>query len=319
MSRRWLDPQSAADLGRLDADAIRRVREEAWPDAANADELHDALLWLTFLTEAEVERGADWPGLIATLVAQQRVTRVGDAGARLWVTAERLPLFAALYPDATPEPAVITPAAHARTFSAEAALVEVVRGRLEGLGPTTAPALAADLTVPAARVEAALAALQAEGFAMRGAFTADAPAATEWCERRLLARIHRYTVRRLRAEIEPIEARDFLRFLFEWQRVTLSGRMEGPDAVGAILAQLEGFEAPASAWEPEVLPNRISEYEPAWLDEQCLAGRLWAAPGPDSFDSNCVTRPSQHQNLVVIVRAAGYQRPVGEGPHGRRI
>src|ERR1700719_790711 len=172
MSRRWLDPQSAADLGRLDPQAIRRVREEAWPDAANADELHDALLWLTFLTEAEVERAALWPALVATLVAQQRVTRVGGAGARLWVTAERLPLFAALYPDATPEPAVITPAAHARTFSAEAALVEVVRGRLEGLGPTTAPALAADLTMTPARVEAALGALQAEGFAMRGAFTA---------------------------------------------------------------------------------------------------------------------------------------------------
>jgi ATP-dependent Lhr-like helicase len=96
----------------------------------------------------------------------------------------------------------------------------------------------------------------------------------EWCERRLLARIHRYTVKRLRAEIEPIEARDFLRFLFEWQRVTPEGRMEGPDAVGAILGQLEGFEAPASAWETEILPSRISEYEPAWLDEQCLAGRF---------------------------------------------
>src|SRR3984893_1596685 len=99
MSRRWLDPQSAADLGRLDPQAIRRVREEAWPDAANADELHDALLWLTFLTEAEVERAALWPVFVATLVAQQRVTRVGAAGARLWVTAERLPLFAALYPE----------------------------------------------------------------------------------------------------------------------------------------------------------------------------------------------------------------------------
>ena len=96
----------------------------------------------------------------------------------------------------------------------------------------------------------------------------------EWCERRLLARIHRYTVKRLRAEIEPVAARDFLRFLFEWQRVTSGGRMEGPDAVGAMLGQLEGFEAPASAWETEILPTRISEYEPAWLDEQCLAGRF---------------------------------------------
>jgi ATP-dependent Lhr-like helicase len=303
MSRRWLDPQSAADLGRLDPEAIRRVRAEAWPDAANADELHDALLWLTCLTEAELERGADWPALVAALVAQQRVTRVGGAGPRLWVTAERLPLFAALYPDATPEPTVITPAAHARTFTPEAALVEVVRGRLEGLGPTTAPALAADLSVAPARVEAALAALQAEGFAMRGAFTADALIASEWCERRLLARIHRYTVRRLRAEIEPIEARDFLRFLFEWQRVTLSGRMEGPDAVGAILAQLEGFEAPAGAWETEILPNRISEYEPAWLDEQCLAGRfVWTRLGSRRSDPARGAAPVRATPIVLLAR-----------------
>lgn len=109
---------------------------------------------------------------------------------------------------------------------------------------------------------------------MRGQFSPSAIAGDEWCERRLLARIHRYTVKRLRAEIEPIESRDFLRFLFEWQRVTPEGRMEGPDAVGAVLGQLEGFEAPASAWETEILPSRISEYEPAWLDEQCLAGRF---------------------------------------------
>jgi len=302
MSRRWLDPQSAADLGRLDPEAIRRVREEAWPDAASADELHDALLWLTFLTEAEVERDALWPALVATLVAQRRVTRVGGTGARLWVTAERLPLFTALYPDASPEPAVVTPAAHAHAFGAEGALVEVVRGRL-GLGPTTAPALAADLSVPPARVEAALAVLQAEGFAMRGAFTAEAPAATEWCERRLLARIHRYTVRRLRAEIEPIEARDFLRFLIEWQRVTLGGRMEGPDAVGAILAQLEGFEAPASAWETEILPNRISEYEPAWLDEQCLAGRfVWTRLSARRSDPARGAAPVRATPIVLLAR-----------------
>ena len=116
-------------------------------------------------------------------------------------------------------------------------------------------------------------------------------------ERRLLARIHRYTVKRLRAEIEPIDARDFLRFLFEWQRVTPALRMEGPDAVGAILAQLEGFEAPAGGWETEVLPNRISEYEPAWLDEQCLAGRfVWTRSLPRAIVIRSVAprRCAQH-------------------------
>jgi ATP-dependent Lhr-like helicase len=198
---------------------------------------------------------------------------------------------------------VVTPAAYAQSVTPEAALLEVVRGRLEGLGPTTAQALAACMSVPLTSVDAALAALQAEGFAMRGAFTSEAVQANEWCERRLLARIHRYTVKRLRAEIEPLEARDFLRFLFEWQRVTPALRMEGPDAVGAILAQLEGFEAPASAWETEVLPNRISEYEPAWLDEQCLAGRfVWTRLAPRRGAAERGAAPVRATPIVLLAR-----------------
>jgi ATP-dependent helicase Lhr and Lhr-like helicase len=274
MARRWLDPQSASDIGKLDPEAIQRVRDEAWPDAANADELHDALLWLTFLTDSEVERQPGWPELIDSLVAQCRIAKIQD---RLWIVAERVPLFAALFPSASPHPAIEVPATYAKPWTREDALVEVVRGRLEGLGPVTATDIAGSLGLRTADIEIALAALQAEGFAMKGQFTLVSNAAgrgDEWCERRLLARIHRYTVKRLRAEIEPIAARDFLRFLFEWQRVTAEARMEGPDAVGAVLSQLEGFEAPASAWETEILPTRISEYEPAWLDEQCLAGRF---------------------------------------------
>ena len=305
MSRRWLDPQSAADLGRLDPEAIARVRSEAWPDATNADELHDALVWLTFLTAAEVERQALWPELLTQLAAERRVTRLAArAGAALWVTAEQLPLFTALYPAAQLEPPVITPAAHARELTPEAALVEVLRGRLTGSGPVTAPTLATLTGLDLARIEAALAALEAEGFAMRGRFTPEVAAGTvEWCERRLLARIHRYTVKRLRAEIEPIEARDFLRFLFEWQRVTPEGRMEGPDAVGAVLAQLEGFEAAASAWETEILPERISEYEPAWLDEQCLAGRfVWMRLGSRRSDPERRAAPVRATPIVLLAR-----------------
>ena len=293
MSRRWLDPQSASDIGRLDPEAIQRVRDEAWPDAANADELHDALLWLTFMTDVEVRCHAGWPELIETLAGQGRVVRLdaasqadtqtgGNTQAReagkaagaplLWIPAERVPLFVAVFPHAQFRSDIQVPSRYAREWPREAALVEIVRGRLEGLGPVTSTAIAGSLAVPVGQLETALGALQAEGFAMRGQFT-QVPG-IEWCERRLLARIHRYTVKRLRAEIEPIEPRDFLRFLFEWQRVTPEGRMEGPDAVGAVLGQLEGFEAPASAWETEILPTRISEYEPAWLDEQCLAGRF---------------------------------------------
>jgi len=159
-------------------------------------------------------------------------------------------------------------------------LVEVLRGRFEGLGPVTQEALAAPLGLEPGAIAIPLAALEADGFVMRGRFTPQA-FADEWCERRLLARVHNYTVKRLRAEIEPVAARDFLRFLASWQRVTADARMEGPDAVGATVGQLEGFEAAAGAWESEILPARISGYEPAWLDEHCLAGRIsWARLRP---------------------------------------
>ena len=313
MSRRWLDPESAADIGKLDPDAIQRVRDEAWPDATNADELHDALSWLTFLTDAEVSRQPGWPDLIDTLAKQRRVTHLTPNGASppaggpnetsLWVTVERLPLFRALFPQADIHPAVEVPPTYDKQWSRENALIEAVRGRLEGMGPTTSSAIAASLGFPVSAIETALAALQAEGFALRGQFTLGAAADGEWCERRLLARIHRYTVKRLRAEIEPVEARDFLRFLFEWQRVTPEGRMEGPDAVGAILGQLEGFEAPASAWETEILPTRISEYEPAWLDEQCLAGRfVWTRMAQRKSESERSAAPVRGTPIVLLAR-----------------
>jgi ATP-dependent Lhr-like helicase len=325
MSRRWLDPESAADIGKLDPDAIQRVRDESWPDATNADELHDALLWLTYLTDAEVQRQPGWPELLDTLATQRRVTRLAPlestspshataappnatmdapaAATALWVTAERLPMFRAVFPHAAMTPPIDVPATYEKQWAADEALIEVVRGRLEGVGPVTSAAIATSLGLPVSRIDTALAALQREGFALRGQFTPGAVADGEWCERRLLARIHRYTVKRLRAEIEPVEARDFLRFLFEWQRVTPEGRMEGPDAVGAILAQLEGFEAPASAWETEILPNRITEYEPAWLDEQCLAGRfIWTRLAQRKSDSERSAAPVRGTPIVLLAR-----------------
>ncbi|HEY7599467.1 MAG TPA: helicase-related protein, partial [Candidatus Limnocylindrales bacterium] len=258
MSRRWLAPEEAADLGRLDPEAIARVRSEAWPDASNADELHDALVWLGFLSEEEVQAGPGWGEWLGALARERRVAQLHRPGATLWVAAERLPQFQALWSGATLDPTI--GAAAAADWSPEAALVEILRGRLEGLGPVTEAALASPIGLEPNDIAAALMALQTEGFAMRGRFTAQADA-DEWCERRLLARIHSYTVKRLRAEIEPVAARDFLRFLARWQRVAADARMQGPDAVEVIVAQLEGFEAAAGAWETEILPARIAEYE----------------------------------------------------------
>jgi ATP-dependent Lhr-like helicase len=321
MSRRWMDPQSASEIGKLDPEAIQRVREEAWPDATTADELHDALLWLGFMTTEEVQRDAVWSALMQRLATERRVTIIAG---RLYVTAERLPRFQALFPDVNFDPAVAVPAAHVKEWSREDALLEIVRGRLEGLGPTTAFAIADSIGLPVADIDAALLALEAEGFAMRGQFESDAgdgiqatgsnsdtsglsPVARspspQWSDRRLLARIHRYTVKRLRAEIEPVQARDFLRFLFDWQRVTPAAKMQGPDAVAAVLAQLEGFDTPANAWETEVLPARIAEYEPAWLDEHCLAGRIvWTRIATRMGDAERGAAPVRSTPIALLSR-----------------
>jgi len=287
MGRRWLSPEDASDLGRLDADAVARVRAEAWPEAANADELHDAMVWLGFIGTDEAQAGPGWNDWLGELARQSRMAKFNAPGATLWITAERLPQFRALWPESNVEPAIAAPAPHAeRSWSRDEALVEVLRGRLEGLGPVTADALAAPLGLKPEEIATPLAALQAEGFAMRGRFTPGTNA-EEWCERRLLARIHHYTVKRLRAEIEPVAARDFLRFLLSWQRVAPDARMQGPKAIDTIIGQLEGFEAPAGAWETEILPARLAGYEAQWLDARCLAGHVaWARLRPRNAKAN---------------------------------
>jgi ATP-dependent Lhr-like helicase len=273
MSRRWLDPATAADLGRLDPEAIDRVRAEAWPEATNADELHDALVWLGFVTEQEAARGPGWPGLLQELAGARRAARLVTPGGRIWIAAERVPQLAALWPEAVPEPRIAAPAAQAGApWSRETALVEIVRGRLEGLGPVTEADLAGPIGAELAEIAAALIALQTEGFAMRGRFTPGA-SADEWCERGLLARINRYTMRRLRAEIEPVSSQDFLRFLLAWQHADADARMEGLQALEQIIEQLEGFEAPAAAWESEILATRLTGYRSDWLDDACRSGR----------------------------------------------
>jgi ATP-dependent Lhr-like helicase len=311
-SRRWMDPESAADIGKLDPEAIARVRNEAWPDAVTPDELHDALSWMTFLTAEEVERHEHWPALIRELIQQRRATSFRSRndksnGRLLFVAAERLSLLQGVFENAATEPAITATAAKA--YSREEALIEIVRGRLEALGPTTATAIASTLGIPTEDIDAALLALEAEGTAMRGVFsgrgpqTADLQTPPEWCNRRLLARIHRYTVKRLRSEIDPVQSRDFLRFLFEWQRITKSSRMQGPDAVASVLAQLEGFDAPASAWESELLPLRIGEYDPAWLDEQCLAGRIvWTRLAARTGDAERGAAPVRSTPIALLAR-----------------
>jgi len=277
MARRWLDEASAADLGRLDIAAIDRVRQQAWPEAATPDELHDALLGLACITEDELAREPAWPALFDTLAQARRATRLRiDASTAVCVPAERLPQWSAVHGHADRSPAIEAPHEFARrAWSREDALTEIVRSRLEGAGPVTVDALASAIGVPGGDVEAALARLASQGVAMQGSFVPGAPG-TQWCDRALLARIHRYTVQRLRAEIEPVSTQDFMRFLFRWQHVVASERRQGADALDAIIGQLQGFEVPAAAWESEILPARLENYDFTWLDDLCLSGRaVW--------------------------------------------
>ena len=281
MARRWRDPESASDLGRLDGEAIAKVQAEAWPDPVNAEELHDALLWLGSLTEAEARAAPGWSEWLDALARDKRVTLLEAPQATLWIPAERLAQFQAVWPQAKLEPKIAPPADQGEaTWSMDDALVEILRGRLEGLGPVTPTALAAPLGLEANGTAAALAALERDGAILKGRFLANIND-EQWCDRRLLARIHHCTVRRLRSEIEPVAARDFLRFLFAWQHVSEETRLVGPDALPAVLSALEGFEAPAKAWETEILPARLKGYQASWLDAQCLAGRTsWARLTP---------------------------------------
>ena len=275
-NRRWNEGSSADDLGQLDPAAIAAVRDEAWPQVRDADEMHEALTLLGFVTADEVLANHGWDERLAALANAQRGTCFSPTrrGGPVWTSAENLPLWQAIHSDAAMQPAIAAPAEYAaQAWTRDDALLELVRRRLGGLGPVTVGALAQSLMVEAGDIELALTRLQSEGYVMQGHFTADT-VDIEWCERHLLARIHRYTIGRLRREIEPVSRRQLMRFLFDWQHVSAATRQSGPDALSATLAQLEGFEAAAGAWESEILPMRIEDYSINWLDELCRAGRI---------------------------------------------
>jgi ATP-dependent Lhr-like helicase len=268
-------------FGVLDAGAIERVRDEARPDPRDADELHDALLTAGFLLDGEFPLE-----LMEPLIAQRRAGRAGT----VWIAAERLPELLAVAPADT---TLVAPASRRRAWTAEEALAELVRGRLTVVGPVTAAALARPLQVSEGDLDMALLKLESEGVVLRGSF--ETPNALEWCDRALLARIHRYTLNRLRAEIEPVTVADFTRFLFDWQHVT--SKLRGVEGVREVTAQLEGIASPAI--EKCVLPSRIDGYEPSQLDAICLTGEIaWAR-----FGAGVVVYPRENAAAWLSVNA----------------
>src|SRR6195256_516007 len=306
ITRRGLDVKTAEELGKLDQAAIDRVKDEAWPDASSADELHDALLVMGCLPETEGAGSGErsWTSHFAALVDQGRATVLSTP--RLWIAAERLPLLEAVFPGAQCAPALNVPERdRAKAWTREDAVRELVRGRLEAVGPTTAADLDRSLGVAVEDVDFSLGALEHEGFVLRGRFTPGL-AELEWCERRLLARIPRYTLDRLRQEIEPVTAADLMRFLLEWQRAAPDARAEGPEGLGAVLELLDGYEVPAGAWEAEVLPTRLGDYDPLWLDGLCLSGEIaWGRLSPVGPSNGHKSGPIRTTPIALFRRERG--------------
>src|SRR5262249_51684907 len=282
-TRRASDRNGNDGLGILDSAAIEKVKAEAWPTATNADELHNALMLIGVMTSEEIQRSASEnpDQFFSALVAENRATRFlvslerGDrATKRFYIASERLPMLRAIYAIADCEPELVLPdSMHAKTWERTDAIRELVRGRIEVCGPVAISELADVLMLQRSEIDAALLALEAEGFVLRGKFHPDG-AEQEWCDRRLLARIHRLTIDRLRAEIQPVSVHEFYRFLFAWQRADQDHRVEGLEGLQSVLQQLDGCELPLAAWESAVLPARVADYDPDWLDRLCFSGRV---------------------------------------------
>jgi len=208
-----------------------------------------------------------------------------------WVATERLATVRTVFPAAEYSPVVDGVGAE-EPQERDEAIRRIVQGWIESTGPTTAAELAQTLHLPTADVHGALLRLEAEGQVLRGRFRS--PSHDEWCDRRLLARIHRLTIGRLRREIEPVTAADFMRFLFQWQHVAAGSRLHGEAGLLEIIRQLAGFEAAASAWERYLLPTRISKYDRALLDRLCLSGSVaWGrlSPHPRLEDDRDLAHP----------------------------
>ena len=230
----------------------------------------------------------EWEGFFTTLRESRRATVLSAGGANFWVAAERLKSARLLYPDSTIAPD-IDDHDHTPTSDQESAATETLRGWLESSGPQTQSSLSQRFALPTGVMEAALLRLEAEGQILRGRFTASAAAhgsEIEWCNRRVLARIHRMTLGRLRREIEPVNARDFMRFLYHWQHVKPGTQLHGPDGALHVIKQLQGYEVSAAAWEGDVLRRRVGKYAPELLDQLCLSGAVvWGRLSPHpAFD-----------------------------------
>jgi ATP-dependent helicase Lhr and Lhr-like helicase len=361
--RRILPESVLEEVGALDPAAIAQVREEAWPDVRDADELHDVLHTLIALPEASTAQGstaapggavgqnstvsetagaaAQWQNHVERLFEQGRAARAAHAGKHYWVAAERARIFSLLFPDAKfDRPLAAIPTS---LTSRDEALLAVVTGWMGHAGPVTASDLGELLSLPPGEIEQALLRMEATGSVLRGKFTnrgartptaADAAvglgADLEWCDRRLLARIHRLTVATLRKQIQPVTAAQFLRWLLRWQHLAPETQVQGKRATLEILRQLQGFEIPANAWERHILAGRIKDYDPQWLDQLCLTGAVgWGrlSPHPATLEDSAAGKrrviPTSVAPITFFIRDEAdwmtAHNPASDRPEGRGL
>ncbi|MBI4445960.1 MAG: DEAD/DEAH box helicase [Acidobacteria bacterium] len=301
--REWNDPQ----LGALDPHAITQVTEEVRLPLLTRDEVHDALLTLGIIPEAELSHAFE---MLQHLMKEQRAFKLTQNGSVFWTAAERLLLMRKLYPQSSlcPEPdeqlvdRCCWP--RDRELGWPEGVKEIIRSWLEISGPVTSTELMDRFKLSEREVETALHELEGAGQVLRGNFRSGTTE-LEWCDRRLLARIHRLTLGNLRREIEAVTPAQFIRFLFRWQHVEEGTRLFGEHGLSTVLQQLEGFEVPASAWESAVLPSRVGDYEPELLDGLCLSGRFsWGRLTLPAVLENEMNNPDSNPGRVRPSRLA---------------
>jgi len=298
--RRVLPDAVLGEIGRLDPAAIAEVSRDAWPDVRDAEELHDTLLTLMAIPAGSlaVAEGSHrmvrklqealpvWSNFFSQLTQEHRATRVRAGSETYWVAAERMRLFVQVFPGAaleSPLPDFPSPAS-----SREDAVLSLVTGWVMHSGPVTENQLAALLALPPSDILKSLLRLESSGLVLRGKFSSPAANESEWCERRLLARIHRLTLGQLRKQIQSVTPAQFMNWLLGWQHVAPSTQLLGERGTLEAIGQLQGFEAPANSWERQILKRRVADYDPTILDQLCLSGAVgWGrlSPHPATLES----------------------------------
>lgn len=317
--RRVLPESMLQEVGKLDPAAVLEVQQQAWPDVRNVDELHDVLQTLIALPiNLQIREITPWQRYTSDLIEARRAGIAAYNGRQYLIAAEKASTFTVIYPGAVWQqtlPIIDCQVPEQR----EAAIVNMVRGWMLHLGPTHNMELTQLLGLSTDEIEAALLQLETTGLILRGNFTVHTTETIEWCERRLLARIHRLTVGRLRKEIEPVTAAQFMRWLLQWQHLAPGTQLRGERGLLEIIKQLQGFEMAANAWETEVLAKRIHNYDRSMLDKLCLAGVIgWGrlSPHPATIDQETTSKkrimPTSNAPITFFVREESQWMPTNE-------